>query len=64
MRYGSYFITDASVAYKFDSGVGFKLGVDNLFNRGLPGSTTGTGAGSAIYDNIGRFAYLQATYRF
>lgn len=64
MRYGSYFITDASVAYKFDSGVGFKLGVDNLFNRGLPGSTTGTGAGSAIYDNIGRFAYLQATYKF
>ncbi|WP_252729998.1 TonB-dependent receptor [Pseudoalteromonas tetraodonis] len=64
MRYGSYFITDASVAYNFDSGVGFKLGVDNLFNRGLPGSTTGTGAGSAIYDNIGRFAYLQATYKF
>ena len=64
MRYGSYFITDASVAYKFDSGVGFKLGVDNLFNRGLPGSTTGTGAGSAIYDNIGRFAYLQASYKF
>jgi len=64
MRYGSYFITDASVGYNFDSGVGFKVGVDNLFNRQLPGSTTGTGAGSAIYDNIGRFAYLQATYKF
>ncbi len=64
MRYGSYFITDASIAYNFENGVGLKFGVDNLFNRRLPGSTTGTGAGSAIYDNIGRFGYLQATYKF
>lgn len=64
MRYGSYFITDASFAYNFENGVGLKLGVDNLFNRRLPGSTTGTGAGSAIYDNIGRFGYLQASYKF
>ena len=64
MRYGSYFITDASVGYNFENGVGLKLGVDNLFNRKLPGSTQGTGAGSAIYDNIGRFGYVQATYKF
>ena len=64
MRNGSYFITDASVGYKFDNGLGMKLGIDNLFNRELPGTTTGTGAGSAIYDNIGRFAYVQATFQF
>ncbi|CAM3647460.1 MULTISPECIES: TonB-dependent receptor domain-containing protein [Pseudoalteromonas] len=64
MRYGSYFVTDASVAYNFDNGIGLKFGVDNIFDRKLPGSTTGTGAGSAIYDNIGRFGYLQATYKF
>jgi iron complex outermembrane receptor protein len=64
MRYGSYFITDASVGYNFNNGVGLKLGIDNLFNRRLPGITTGTGAESAIYDNIGRFAYVQASYQF
>jgi outer membrane receptor protein involved in Fe transport len=64
MRYGSYFITDASVGYNFDNGVGVKLGIDNLFNRRLPGTSQGNGAGSAIYDNIGRFGYLQATYKF
>lgn len=64
MRYGSYFITDASVGYNFENGVGLKLGVDNLFNRRLPGTSQGNGAGSAIYDNIGRFGYIQATYKF
>lgn len=64
MEYGSYFITDASVAYNFGNGVGVKLGVDNLFNRKIPGTSQGNGAGSAIYDNIGRFGYLQATYKF
>lgn len=64
MRYGSYFITDASVGYNFENGVGVKLGIDNLFNRSLPGTSQGNGAGSAIYDNIGRFGYVQATYKF
>lgn len=64
MRYGSYFITDASVGYNFENGIGVKLGMDNLFNRRLPGTTQGNGAGSAIYDNIGRFGYVQATYKF
>lgn len=64
MRYGSYFITDASVGYNFENGVGVKVGMDNLFNRRLPGTTQGNGAGSAIYDNIGRFGYVQATYKF
>jgi outer membrane receptor protein involved in Fe transport len=64
MRYGSYFITDASIGYNFENGVGVKLGIDNLFNRSLPGTSQGNGAGSAIYDNIGRFGYVQATYKF
>jgi iron complex outermembrane recepter protein len=64
MSYGSYFITDATVGYNFENGVGVKLGIDNLFNRKLPGTTQGNGSGSAIYDNIGRFGYVQATYKF
>lgn len=64
MRYGSYFISDAALGYKFENGIGLKLGIDNVFNRKLPGTTQGTGSGSAIYDNIGRFAYIQATYKY
>jgi iron complex outermembrane receptor protein len=64
MDYGSYFITDASLGYNFENGLGVKVGIDNLFNRQLPGTTQGTTAGAAIYDNIGRFGYVQATYKF
>ncbi|MGM0429528.1 MAG: TonB-dependent receptor plug domain-containing protein [Pseudomonadota bacterium] len=64
MEYGSYAISDVTAGYDFDNGLGLTLGVDNFFNRGLPGFTTGTGAGSAIYDNIGRFAYLRANFSF
>ena len=64
LEYGSYAVTDVTAGYKFDNGLGLTLGVDNFFNRGLPGTTSGTGAGSAIYDNIGRFAYLRATFEF
>lgn len=64
MRNGSYFITDASVGYNFDNGLGLKLGVDNLFDRRLPETSRGDGAGSAIYDNIGRFGYVQASFSF
>ncbi|SFT88366.1 TonB-dependent receptor plug domain-containing protein [Idiomarina abyssalis] len=64
MEYGSYAVTDVTAGYTFDNGLGLTLGVDNFFNRGLPGTTTGTGAGSAIYDNIGRFAYLRASFNF
>ena len=63
MSYGKYFITDMTVGYNFDSGVGVKVGVDNLFNRELPYGTRGTGAGSASYDNIGRFGYVSFSYK-
>ena len=35
----------------------FYLGIDNVFNRLPPLGLTGVGAGSAIYDAIGRFFY-------
>lgn len=64
LRYGSYFTSDLKAGYKFENGVGMTLGIDNLFDRALPGTTQGTGAGSAVYDNIGRFAYLRVAYSF
>lgn len=64
MRYGTYAISDMSIGYAFDNGISLRLGVDNVFDRRLPGTTQGNGAGSSIYDNIGRFGYLNATYSF
>lgn len=64
MSYGSYFITDIRGGYRFDNGITLELGVDNVFDRDLPGYTTGTGASSASYDNIGRMYYGAFTYQF
>lgn len=63
MGYGSYFITDVTLGYQFANGVTWTVGVDNLFDRDLPGVTTGTGAASASYDNIGKFYYTTVSYR-
>ena len=38
----------------------FYVGVDNVFNRLPPLGLTGSGAGSAIYSNIGRYFYAGA----
>ncbi|MCS6239060.1 TonB-dependent receptor domain-containing protein [Shewanella baltica] len=64
MEYGDYFISDIYVAYAFDSGVTLKFGIDNVFERDLPYGTTGTGAGSASYDNVGRFFHTTASFKF
>ncbi|GIU09994.1 TonB-dependent receptor domain-containing protein [Shewanella morhuae] len=64
LEYDDYFISDISVAYAFDSGVTLKFGVDNLFDRDLPYGTTGTSAGAAAYDNIGRFFHTTASFKF
>ncbi|RUO26199.1 TonB-dependent receptor [Aliidiomarina minuta] len=64
MDYGSYAVTDLTGTYRFDNGVRLTLGLDNVLDRGLPKNTTGTGAGSAYYDNIGRFGYVRVGYSF
>lgn len=63
MEFASYVVTDVTAGYNFDNGLSIKLGVDNLFNRRLPLGTSGTGSGSASYDNIGRFGYLTVSYK-
>ncbi|BDY05871.1 TonB-dependent receptor [Ferrimonas sp. YFM] len=64
MSYPSYFITDIAVGYEFENGLAVKLGVDNVFDRDLPYGSTGTGSGSASYDNVGRFVYTTIDYKF
>ncbi len=63
MGYGSYFLTDISLAYQFDNGVQWTVGVDNLFDRDLPGVSTGTTVTGAAYDNIGQLFYTTVSYR-
>ena len=64
MGYGSYFQTDVSAGYTFANNLTLELGIDNVFDRDLPGFTTGTSttSGDASYDNIGRLYYLTLTY--
>lgn len=40
------------------------LGIDNLLNRKPPYSLSGAGAGSGIYNNLGRFFYAGAVAKF
>lgn len=64
MSYGSYFITDVKLGYSFESGVKLTVGIDNLFDRDLPGVTTGTTATTSAYNNIGRLFYTAVSYSF
>lgn len=64
MTYGSYAVTDVYGGYAWDNGVSVRVGIDNVFDRDMPANTDGTGAGSAYYDNIGRFGYIRASYSF
>lgn len=63
MEYGTYFVSDMTAGYSFDNGVTMSLGIDNVFNRDLPWGTSGTGSGSASYDNIGRFFYATVSFK-
>ncbi|MCP4985251.1 MAG: TonB-dependent receptor [Colwellia sp.] len=64
LTYGTYFQTDVRAGYTFDNNLTLEFGVDNLFDRNLPNYTSGTGAGTASYDNVGRFYYTSVSYNF
>lgn len=63
LSYPDYYISDAAISYNFDNGVSLKFGVDNLFDEDLPFGSTGTTAGSAAYDNVGRFYYTTFSFK-
>ncbi|WP_028110311.1 TonB-dependent receptor domain-containing protein [Ferrimonas futtsuensis] len=62
MSYGTYVVNDVLMHYTWDNGVRLGLGVDNLFDRDLPGHSMGNVTGMAGYDNVGRFYYLTFDY--
>ena len=54
---GAVWYHDIRVGYTLKKKYEFYAGVDNIFNRLPPLGLTGSGAGSAIYTNYGRFMY-------
>jgi iron complex outermembrane receptor protein len=64
MTYGTYFVTDIRAGYKFENNLTVEFGIDNVFDRALPHYTSGTGTGTASYDNIGRLYYTTVSYNF
>jgi outer membrane receptor protein involved in Fe transport len=55
---------DARLGFDIEGGSQFYFGIDNLTNRVPPLGATGTGAGSGIFEPIGRRFYAGFTARF
>ena len=65
VRNGSYTYHNLQLGYTIpDTKMDFYLGVDNVFDKNPPRNYFGADVGSAYYDNIGRFMYMGATYKF
>jgi outer membrane receptor protein involved in Fe transport len=65
LRNGSYTYHDLNVGYDFkDLGLNVYVGIDNVFDKEPPVGYFGAGVGDALYDNVGRFMYMGATYKF
>jgi outer membrane receptor protein involved in Fe transport len=62
--YPRRFYHDARVAVDVGPKFNFYMGVDNLTDEKPPYATTGIGAGSSIYDSIGRFFYAGVKANF
>jgi iron complex outermembrane receptor protein len=64
LGYPSYVVTDVRAGYSFDNNWTVEFGIDNLFDKDLPGFTTGTSdsSGDASYDNVGRMYYATVSY--
>ena len=58
---GSVLYNDVKLTFALKKKYEFYLGVDNLFDKQPPLRLTGAGAGSGIYNGIGRFFYAGFT---
>ena len=57
---GATWYHDVRLGYTINK-YNFYVGVDNVFNRLPPLGLTGSGQGSGIFTNTGRFVYAGAT---
>lgn len=62
--YPDVFYHDLRLAFDATDKFNIYVGVDNVTNRLPPYGLTGIGAGSGIYNNIGRFFYAGAVAKF
>lgn len=62
--YPNVFYHDIRVGYDFTDGLHVYAGIDNLTDRDPPFGLTGTGEGSGMYQNKGRFFYGGMKYSF
>lgn len=62
--YPDVFYIDARIGVNINKGSNFYFGIDNLTNRIPPLGATGIGAGSGIYESIGRRFYAGITAKF
>lgn len=61
----SYTYHNTQIGYKVgDTGLDVYMGIDNVFDKDPPLNYFGTDAGSSLYDSVGRFFYVGATYKF
>lgn len=56
--------TDFNVAYEITKNLEFYTGINNAFEENGPLGQVGNGAGSAIFDNIGRYYYGGINVKF
>jgi outer membrane receptor protein involved in Fe transport len=65
ISFGSHVVHDMNVRYTFgETGLEVSGGIDNLFDKDPPLNAFGAGASDSIYDTIGRYYFVGATYRF
>ena len=65
IKNGSHVYHNLQVGYTFpNTGLDIYVGLDNAFDKDPPVNYFGADQGSAYYDNIGRFMYMGATYKF
>ncbi|MGH8052756.1 MAG: TonB-dependent receptor domain-containing protein [Stenotrophomonas sp.] len=65
IRNGSYTYHNTQVGYTLpNSKIDLYIGVDNVFDKDPPRNYFGADVGSGFYDNIGRFMYMGASYKF
>jgi outer membrane receptor protein involved in Fe transport len=64
LRTGDAFYHDVRVSYELAPKADVYLSVDNLFSKLPPFGLTGTGGGSSIYDNIGRYFTVGLSAKF
>jgi len=57
VNYPSIIYHNARIGWEIDKKLEFYFGVDNISNRLPPFGSLGVGAGSSIFDNVGRYFY-------